>query len=114
MIGVFDAQGKLLSRAWLRILLDEPDFKPVLLLETAYPARLPAEQDEALLRAAKIKAQQMHLPLVSRDISKREYPFPLTSIGGAAPFDYSDAAGGGASAGGVFKIEKIYLVDMDS
>lgn len=114
MIGVFDAQGKLLSRAWLRILLDEPDFKPVLLLETTYPARLPAEQDEALLRAAKIKAQQMHLPLVSRDISKREYPFPLTSIGGAAPFDYSDAAGGGASAGGVFKIEKIYLVDMDS
>lgn len=111
MIGVFDAQGKLLSRAWLRIPLDEPDSNPVLLLEPMYPARLSQDQQEALLRAAKIKAQQMKLPLVSSIKSEREYPLQLAFIGGPAPYDYSDAAGGGAREGGVFKIEKIYLVD---
>lgn len=111
MMGVYDSDGKLQSRCLLRVIFDDPQSNPVVLVEPMYPTDLPAQQKTALLHAAKMKADQMGLPLLSSEPSMRKYESPLRSIEGPAPYDYSDSAGGSACAQGVFTIHQAYYVD---
>ncbi len=97
LLAVMDVQGKIRSRAILRLLLDEKN-NPVIFLEGCYPANAPATHTQALLQLAKNKAAEMGLPLTACHWSitpkPEPYPTPLRSLGGPAAAEYSDAAVG--------------------
>jgi hypothetical protein len=102
-----EGSDKIKARCMLRIMWDDVNQKPVLLLEALY---LNIEKNDTLVEAfialAKEKANALMIPLVSKDVGKgKAYQGNIEFLGGAAPFVYSDAAGGAAGVySGTFKV----------
>ncbi|MFI5205955.1 MAG: hypothetical protein ACHQVK_03360 [Candidatus Paceibacterales bacterium] len=86
------SQDHIEARCLLRLLWDGE--KPVLLRDRLYPDLINPEYKSALNAMAKKKAKALGVPLVSRDGDGEAYPRDLVALGGPAPFEYSDAAGG--------------------
>jgi hypothetical protein len=90
--AVVNAEGRIHSRAIMRLLLDEED-KPVLFLERFYPEKAPIAHVIALYQLAKRKAEQMGVPLTSTQWETKggTYTSKLHSLGGPAPNEHVDA-----------------------
>lgn len=89
LIAAVDQSGKIQARALLRLLWNGE--RPVLLLEPRYGnlAYYPA-----IVKGALEKAKIMGLTLTSPpapDLENPFYPLALSSLGGIAPYDYSDS-----------------------
>ncbi len=115
LLANIDREGKIASRAILRMLLDE-DNNPVLFLEKFYPNNASKAEIAALVHLAEAKQAQMQIPLTTtapnwpNKQSSRAYPKGLRSLGGPAPAEYCDAAVGNQSDG-KFMINKVYYLE---
>jgi hypothetical protein len=110
LVAVKDNSGKILSRAIMRLLLDDED-NGVIFLEKPYPDPLPEKHQEAILRVAQDKARKMHIPLTASEWKGEyeKYPHSLHSFGGPAPYEYCDAAQTrGVQNNSVFTIPQAY------
>lgn len=93
LIAVKSSDGRISSRALVRILLREG--KPVLFLERLYPSNIRESEKDAIYQMAVQKAQKMGLPLYeSFNQGMVNKGAPIQSSGGQAPYDYVDASDG--------------------
>ena len=92
--------GKIVARSVMRLLWDEQQKRPVILLETLY-GKISTQIDMEIQNWAKRKAKRMNVTLVTRIPSGDGPPYEgsVTFLGGRAPFVYSDAGGGVKSEG---------------
>ncbi len=114
--------GKLIARAIFRILWDRDNNKPMLFVERFYPSNIKLEHQKAIHDMAIKRGREMNLDVVTSNIleNTERHLVNLASLGGIAPFEYSDAAGG-MFEGGKFIINgqsNLYLlfkaIDADS
>ncbi|WP_098037740.1 hypothetical protein [Estrella lausannensis] len=99
--------NKIVSRCMLRLLWDGE--KPVIFRERLYPDSIPSEHQAALNALAKQIAQDLGVPLTSKDGENR-YGKDLEALGGPAPYEYSDGSGG-VQKSGVYTIKYARQVD---
>ena len=95
LIAAVGQDGKIRARALLRLLWDGE--QPVLLLERCYGM---STYHSAIIKSALEKAETMGLTLTCSKfefsgLKDSVYPNPLSSLGGIAPYDYSDIKEGG-------------------
>ena len=98
--------GKILARCIIRLLWDGE--KPVLFCERVYPDNSSYEQD--LIEMARRKGQTLDVPVL-RGMSADdagEYLKTVESLGGPAPFEYSDASVEKMNPNGEFTIPYSY------
>ncbi len=89
--------GKIVARSIIRLLLDIEKNTPVILLERIYSNFDEEMIKETIISWARNKAMAMELPLVSVEVMTKDcirYNGAISSLGGYAPFTYSDACGG--------------------
>jgi len=105
LLGVVDADGKLMARAYLRLMLNQNTQEPVLLLEEIYPDTVRSEIRQALELFARAEAERLNLPLLSMESTEDSlvYPEPLECVGSIAPREYVDALFN-AQDGGMYTI----------
>jgi hypothetical protein len=90
----------IVARSIIRILWNEKQKQPVLLLEKNYisSGREPVDYEKRILKYATDIAKEMKLELISTQFSNSKMGNCLDNIysydSGKAPFDYSDSAGG--------------------
>ena len=90
LLAVVDPNGVIQTKAVIRILFNQQE-KPVLFIERLYGN---ARYGDPLLSFAKERAREFELPLAATEVG--EGPLiqaSLTSLGGPAPYEYSDAGG---------------------
>ncbi len=92
LIVIKDAQGKITARAFLSLLWDGE--KPVLFREYFYSIPNSAKECEALNHLAIQFAEKLNIPLTIPFGGGTDYGTPLHALGGPAPYETSDAAGG--------------------
>lgn len=102
MIAVKNRDGKILSRAMMRLLLNERD-EPVIVIERFYPLFISLAHNEAILNLAKAKAKSMGLPLLGIAYEGDPYPMAVKSFGGPVPNEYVDS-GYGIKKNGIYTI----------
>jgi hypothetical protein len=108
--------GKILGRAFMRVLLDENN-NPVLLMDQLY-TRKGVDVDlmhKHILEGCKQKAQSMGIALAARakgrnDPYAKKYPGALKSLGGPVPKESVDALGGIHTIYGRYSIPESYLL----
>lgn len=94
--------GKIVARAVMRLMWDDKNNQPVLLLERVYSNIKDKAITKALIAWASEKAIAMGIPLVSIEVGNEvkspyrgsDYDGNVTFLGGLAPFVYTDAGGG--------------------
>ena len=92
---VVKKRDKLIARGLLRLMWDEQNKTPALLLERVYSNVADKAVKNAIQTWAKEKAKKVGIPLVSKEVGKGEpYPGTVEFLGGFAPYVYSDASGG--------------------
>ena len=81
LLAVVNLEGRICSRAIIRLLLDEEN-KPVIFLEKYYPEEAPVAHVIALFQLAKRKAEQLGSPLTSTQWLTKggRYPSKLCSF----------------------------------
>lgn len=102
LLAIKDKKGKIVARCMLRLLWDGNG--PVLYRERFYPDIISPKQERALNILAKQQAKELAIPLTSGDDGVL-YGKSLEALGGPAPYEYSDAAGG-VQKGGRYTINK--------
>ncbi len=108
---VVKKQGKIVARSVIRLLLDIRKNTPVILLERIYSNFNEEKIREEIISWALNKARAMDLPLVSVEVMTKDsipYNGAISSLGGYAPFTYSDACSGIQS--GPFTIVNCYEI----
>lgn len=94
LIAIKDANGKIQARSICRLLISD-EGKPVLFLETIYPANISEEKKRTLIEFATSRARSLGLPLYSYQLKEGENcNVKLESKGSRSPYEYVDAAGG--------------------
>lgn len=113
ILAVIDQEGKIHSRALLRILLNAQN-EPVLFLEPVYPQLAPRSHVNALLTIAKEKAAKLGIDLTvnlwAENKNLKAYPTSVHSEGGPAPSEYCDAMAG-LQPEGKFTIENVFYIN---
>jgi hypothetical protein len=112
VLAVKDAQGKIVTRALVRVLFHEG--KPVLFLDQIVPAS-PHEHTVALTELARKRAIEIGCPLLTaNDFPPDSTPLhtPATSLSSRAPYEHVDAAGGPIE-GGAFTIRSVHQVPLN-
>ncbi len=102
LLCVKNHNGKMIARAIFRILWDEVNQTPVLLVEPIYPSIVKPSIKKAIVRLAKDRAQQLGLPFAQDDNLNIRYQGTLESLSGKAPFEYTDM--GQHQTNGVYRI----------
>ena len=106
LLAVKDGSGRIVARHILRILWDGN--QPVLFLARLYPRVVKKEIQDALEAFALSRAQQLGLPLLSKEVGQGPvYPRSVESRGSKAPFEYLDDNNNEVAAGvtrGTYKI----------
>lgn len=109
-IQIYNEQGKIVSRAALRLLEDQ-NGNPQLFLERVYSINAHTKIDEAIVQFAKDKASQMGIGVFSREVQGETVSDndelsveSLHSKASRSPFVYTDA-GGGTSPNGIYQIK---------
>lgn len=116
-IYIRGSDGKLKARAVLRLLHHKQLSRPVLFLERHYNSAYDPLLSKALNAYAIELAQKLDLPLFTKEALVRArndqlHLCTLESLGSNAPFEYSDAGGGGSPTKGVFTIDNPYAMFM--
>lgn len=94
-IVVKDRSGRLVARSLMRLVWDADKKQGVIVLERCYSNVSECSVKEAIVDWAIAKAQRMGVALVSNEVGHgAPYQGELSCDTGAAPFTYSDAAGG--------------------
>lgn len=108
LLAIKDPEGNITDRALLKLLWDGQ--KPVLFLEQLYGAGSALHTD-MLKGLARDCANKLKVPLTSAGGGQMLYGQPLYALGGPAPAEYSDAAGG-AFDNGVYSVlaDKVHLL----
>jgi hypothetical protein len=88
LLAVVDKKGLIVARCMIRLLMDEQK-NPVLFMEKLYGD---ANYKESIEEFARAKAKDMGLPLMTGSIMNSN--MRLKSLGGLAPYEYSDGAAG--------------------
>jgi hypothetical protein len=110
VLAVKDASGRIVARHVLRILWDGN--QPVLFLSRLYPSIVKKEIQDALEAFALSRAQQLGLPLLSKEVGGKGsiiyphpiiYPYTVESLGSKAPFEYLDGYHDNEGIAGVTK-----------
>jgi hypothetical protein len=109
LIAVVDERQSIVSRAVLRLLAHGAGDEPVLFVEGVYGD---CRHRAAIMQMARQKAASLGLALTARSTAGAPAP-DLTSLGGPAPFEYVDAAGG-VMQGGCYTITGARYVDPAS
>lgn len=86
-----DRSGKIKARCLIRLMFDRE--KPVLFMEKVYSDGDDSKYVSALTLIAKRKALAMGIPLLQNGGKGKLYGTPLYSLGGPAPWEYSDGSG---------------------
>jgi hypothetical protein len=111
LLAITDSKGKIQARAFLRLLWDGEEKKPVLFLERIYPFSLPKNLYSLLVDFAIYRSKSLELPLTSVEIGTGEkYPHELISMGCKAPFEHVDARGLGIT-NGKFTLLNVHYVE---
>jgi len=103
VLVIKDGRGKIVARSMLRLLWDGE--KPVLFRERFYPDALSVKERDALNALAKQIAAELGMTLTSFE-GGAFYGKDLQALGGPAPYEYSDAAGG-VQANGRYSIQNV-------
>ena len=82
---------KIVARCLLRLLWD--GIKPVVYRDRFYPDQIPATHKQALNALAKQVSQKLRVPLTCEE-GAFPYNNSLQALGGPAPYEYCDGAGG--------------------
>jgi hypothetical protein len=87
---------KVIARSMFRLLWDDTNNRPVLHLEVTYPKSAQLELKEAIIEYAKKEAEKLDCSLFLSDKYKGsvESQDKIVSLGGRAPYEYVDSAGG--------------------
>jgi len=94
LIVVKKADGQIESRAIFQKLIDK-NGNPCLFLQRIYPVITTEENKLAIEALAKIKAEALGLPLLSKEVGRgKTYGIDVESLGGRAPYEYNDASDG--------------------
>lgn len=112
LIAIKNKTGKIEARAIFRLLIDKKTSQPILFLERMYPANIKKEFAEAIQAAAKMRAEDLKLPLYTQG-GQEEKPQDIhafISLGNRAPYEYVDASNIGVIKEGKFTISKAYQV----
>jgi hypothetical protein len=101
LLAVVDEKGRIVARSMIRLLLDDQG-NPVLFQEKLYGD---SEYQQSIEELALAKSAQMNLPLMIA-APQGSSGTPLKSIGGLAPYEYSDGAAGviGVQEGSQFTV----------
>lgn len=102
MLAVKNDKGRIIARKIFRLLRNQSNREPVLLLERLYVnPGTPQEAIQALDEMALQRARALNLPLLSdkRDKDLKPYSDSVESIGSPAPFVYVDTASLGVTKG---------------
>lgn len=97
MIAIKDRSGKIVARAILKMLWDGE--QPVLYRERFYPDVINYFHKKRMNDLAILLAKELRVPLTSGDEDGAAYGKTLYSLGGPAPYEYSDACEGVKSNG---------------
>jgi hypothetical protein len=109
LVTITDSDGKIVARLILRLLWDEAKQEPVLFHERIYPSILHPALKQALENEVVAIAKGLKLPLTT-DEGTTPYGGAVTSLGGPAPYEYSDGAGG-VRREGRYVIQAPFLVE---
>jgi hypothetical protein len=111
MLAIIDADGKIMARCILRILLDSKSKQAVLYREEFYPETIRADYRDALETLAILRAKQLGLPLLisASTVDSYQYANPVESIFSPAPHEYVDANFDQA-ANGIFRIDTAQVI----
>jgi hypothetical protein len=90
LLAVKDDQGKIVARSIIRLLWDEKQRTPVLMMERFYPDMIAPQFQTALDQFANDRAQRLGLRLFKAGNT----PVHFISKGGKAPWEYVDSANG--------------------
>lgn len=110
-VVVKNAEGKIIGRAIIRILIDENQ-RPVMHLEKPYTAIEDPVLYKLLQEGAKRKAKEMGLQLVASEYNypiiktNPVYPSIVQSLEGPVPFEYVDSMGREPRRKGIFRLPK--------
>jgi hypothetical protein len=100
--------GTIVARSLMRLMWDEKNQTPVIILETMYANTNDPSIKEAIKDKAIEKAKKMSIPLISMEFGEGpEYPL-VESKGGRAPGTYCDAFGGGVK--GLFEVQNCFVL----
>jgi hypothetical protein len=110
LLAVKDPSGKIVARCLLNVMWDGQE--PVLYRERFYPSNLSAKHQQGLNELAKQVARSMKLTLTSEEGDK-PYGKELQALGGPAPYEYSDGAGG-LQGDGEYAIPEAFIVSFDN
>lgn len=107
-------EGKMKARSILRLMWDEKQQTPVILLERIYPVGADGAIEEAIVKWALEKARAMKIPVVTKEAglvwAQEPYKGTVEFLGGGAPFIYSDAYQGKARGDKPFTIAGCKLI----
>ena len=93
IIALKNREGKIVSRAILRILWDSKNKKSVLFIESIYPPEVDFRYQQAIIELAKERATALGLTLLSLEKGEK-YDGILESLSCRAPYEYCDAIRG--------------------
>ncbi len=93
IIALKNREGKIVSRAILRILWDSKNKKSVLFMESIYPPEVDFRYQQAIIELAKERATALGLTLLSLEKGEK-YDGILESLSCRAPYEYCDAIRG--------------------
>lgn len=115
VLMVKDPEGKVVARCLIRLLWDGE--KPVLFMERFYPPPSIQKTDplfeKALNQAAIDIAKNLGIPLLSVHGTGEAYENHIHSLGGSAPYDYTDAVKPGLRAKGIYTIKNAKYFRID-
>jgi hypothetical protein len=106
LLAIKDSRGKIVARCILRLLWDGT--QPVLYRERFYPDTIASKETEALKNLAIMLAKKLAVPLTD-DGEGSSYGKNLQALGGPAPYEYCDGAGG-LQKDGLYTISDARLV----
>ena len=110
LLAIKHPNGQIKSRCLLKLMWNND--QAVLFQERIYPPQPPLEDVKILHEQAKQKAKELGIPLVTVDKYSDDAVLgskPLVSLGGPAPFEYSDAAEQEFVTNGSYKVSQYYL-----
>ena len=114
LIAVKDREGKIRARRLLRLLWDRDNGTSVLFLEDLYTAgSVDKKVEDAVLEMAKRRAKALGLILLSKAEEGELYSGHVESLGGRAPYDYTDAGNHALDPGGRFDIKGSRIIPQD-
>ena len=111
VVVVKNGDGRIVARSVLRLLWDDTNKKPVLLLEKLYTSGVVSQVvEDTVVKMAKSRAKTLGLPLLSTSITSDDtYNGTVRSLGGVAPYEYCDAVSG-VMPDGVFEINSPMII----